>query len=91
MAETIKPDSGEKAYLKLGFGKGYYYNSVGLEFYDTDKDLFLNFLKNQGFGKIFKNGRMEDFDLNPDAFPLTKPVDANTMWQLGWVKLELKN
>ena len=82
-------------YLRLGSGKGYYFNSIGLALYNADetedKKLFVNFLRNNGFGKIFnrKNKQWEEFDLQSDEFPLTRVLDFKTSNPLGWVKLEL--
>ncbi len=82
-------------YLRLGSGKGYYFNSIGLALYNADetedKKLFVNFLRNNGFGKIFNktNKQWEKFDLQSDEFPLTRVLDFKTSNPLGWVKLEL--
>ncbi len=82
-------------YLRLGSGKGYYFNSIGLALYNADetedKKLFVNFLRNNGFGKIFNktNKQWEEFDLQSDEFPLTRVLDFKTSNPLGWVKLEL--
>jgi hypothetical protein len=57
-----------------------------------DKKLFVNFLRNNGFGKIFnrKNKQWEEFDLQSDEFPLTRVLDFKTSNPLGWIKLIIK-
>jgi CRISPR-associated protein Csm5 len=95
MEENINNADPTTCYLKLGSGKGYYFNSIGLALYNADetedKKLFVNFLRNNGFGKIFnrKNKQWEKFDLQSDEFPLTRVLDFKTSNPLGWVKLEL--
>jgi CRISPR-associated protein Csm5 len=95
MEENINNADSKTCYLKLGSGKGYYFNSIGLALYNADetedKKLFVNFLRNNGFGKIFnrKNKQWEKFDLQSDEFPLTRVLDFKTFNPLGWVKLEL--
>lgn len=82
-------------YLRLGSGKGYYFNSIGLALYNADetvdKKLFVNFLRDNNFGKLYnrKNRQWEAFDLQSDEFPLTRVLDLETYNPLGWVKLEL--
>lgn len=93
--EDINQANETICYLRLGCGKGYYFNSIGLALYDADetedKKLFVNFLRNNGFGKIYnkKNKRWEDFDLEADEFPLTRVIDLKTYAPLGWIKMEL--
>jgi len=84
------------AYLKLGSGKGYYLNSVGLALFEADttedKSKFLEFLKWCGFGKVYKKEtrRMEEYDLNSYDFPITRVLDIHKILPLGWVKLEIE-
>ncbi len=95
MEENINNADPTTCYLRLGSGKGYYFNSIGLALYNADetedKKLFVNFLRNNGFGKIFnrKNKQWEEFDLQSNEFPLTRVLDFKTSNPLGWVKLEL--
>lgn len=73
----------DTAYLRLGNGKGYYFNSIGLALYDADnsndKRNFFNFLKAKGYKKV-------QF---PDEFPITRAIEFSKNVPLGWVKLEL--
>lgn len=84
------------AFLKLGSGKGYYLNSIGLALFDADKSedktSFLKFLKQSGFGKVYKKEtqRMEDYDLDPYDFPITRVIDVNKIQPVGWVKFEIE-
>jgi CRISPR-associated protein Csm5 len=95
MNNEIENATSNTCYLRLGSGKGYYFNSIGLALYNADetedKKLFVNFLRDNGFGKIYnrKNRRWEDFDLQSDEFPLTRVLDFETYNPLGWIKLEL--
>jgi CRISPR-associated protein Csm5 len=95
LEDNINKADETTCYLRLGSGKGYYFNSIGLALYKADetedKKLFVNFLRNNGFGKIFnrKNKQWEEFDLQSDEFPLTRVLDFKTSNPLGWVKLEL--
>lgn len=90
--ETYKEDS-ETIYLRVGNGKGYFFNSVGLALYDTDisddKSNFVTFLRDSGFGKRYVDGHMEEYDLHADEFPLTRVVEFADTKPMGWVKLEL--
>ncbi|PLB85962.1 type III-A CRISPR-associated RAMP protein Csm5 [Dysgonamonadaceae bacterium] len=95
MEEKINNADPTTCYLKLGSGKGYYFNSIGLALYDADKtddkELFINFLRTNGFGKIFdkKNRQWKDFDLHANEFPLTRFIDLKTNEPLGWIRMEL--
>lgn len=95
MNENIQGSNEKTIFLKLGSGKGYYLNSVGLAIFDADpsegKTAFLNFLKQGGFGKVYKKEtrRTENYELDPYDFPITRVVDAKHMQPLGWIKLEL--
>lgn len=95
MKENISNADTTTCYLKLGSGKGYYFNSIGLTLYDADKTddkgLFINFLRKNGFGKIFdkENRQWKDFDLHANEFPLTRFIDLKINKPLGWIKMEL--
>jgi CRISPR-associated protein Csm5 len=96
MYNNIDEANENTAFLKLGSGKGYYFNSVGLALFEADKSekktAFLNFLKDSGFGKVYKKetGKMEDYDLDPHDFPITRVIDVNRVQPIGWVKLEIE-
>lgn len=83
-------------FMRIGSGKGYFYNSVAQALYlvdsSDDKDDFLKFLKKSGYGKIYdrKIKRMKEYNLNPDEFPITRVIELSDDKPLGWVKLELK-
>lgn len=92
-----KTESSTIAYLRLGTGKGFYFNSVALALYDADmtdgKEKFLKFLKANGYGKVYnpQNRRVELYDLKPDKFPITRFVEISDTKPLGWVQLECLN
>jgi CRISPR-associated RAMP protein, csm5 family len=83
-------------FMRIGSGKGYFYNSVAQALYladsSDDKDDFLKFLKKSGYGKIYdrKIKRMKEYNLSPDEFPITRFIELSDNQPLGWVKLELK-
>lgn len=83
-------------FMRIGSGKGYFYNSIALALYDaddsSDKDDFLKLLKKSGYGKIYdrKIKRMKEYDLKPYEFPITRFIELSDNQPLGWVKLELK-
>ena len=85
------------AYLRLGTGKGFYFNSIALALYDRDgtenKGQFLKFLKTCGYGKVYKpqKRQVEEYDLNPDEFPITRFVEITETKPLGWIQLECLN
>lgn len=92
-----KTESSTTAYLRLGTGKGFYFNSIALALYDCDgtenKGQFLKFLKTCGYGKIYKpqKRQVEEYDLNPDEFPITRFVEITETKPLGWIQLECLN
>lgn len=81
------------AYIRIGFGKGYYLNSLGIAIYDyvTQKgnenlyDKFEKFINNQ-FAKTNKYGSKQEIDL--DDFPKTRLFVTTTKEPLGWIKVE---
>ena len=92
-----KTESSTTAYLRLGTGKGFYFNSIALALYDCDgtenKGQFLKFLKTCGYGKVYntKQRQVEEYDLNPDEFPITRFVEITETKPLGWIQLECLN
>ncbi|ULB35860.1 type III-A CRISPR-associated RAMP protein Csm5 [Proteiniphilum propionicum] len=89
-----KAENNTTAYLRLGAGKGFYFNSVALSLFDTDttddKSRFLKLLKANGYGKVYKpqTRREESYDLKADQFPITRFVEIIDTKPLGWVKIE---
>jgi len=81
------------AILRLGFGKGYYLNSLGIAVCDYVKqegkeDLYIRFEEfiNNQFAKRDKYGNLQEIDL--EEFPKTRLFITNTQEPLGWVKIE---
>ena len=78
------------AYLRIGFGKGYYLNSLGIAIYDyviqkgKEKlyDKFEFFIKKE----VAKKGKQDDFSL--EEFPRTRLMVKKTQEPLGWIKIE---
>lgn len=89
--ETIKKSinnaDDKTCYLRLGSGKGYYFNSIGLALFKTDrtnnKVLFYKFLRQMKF-KVSKKYRLQ-----AKEFPLTRVIDFKNQEPLGWIKMEL--
>jgi CRISPR-associated protein Csm5 len=86
--ESDKNNSGNVAYFRVGFGKGYYLNSLGIAIYDyvQGKDNlyrnFESFLKDQFAKRDVEN----DFSL--EEFPRTRLMVNKTQEPLGWIKIE---
>ena len=78
------------AYIRIGFGKGYYLNSLGIVIYNyvSQKgkedlyDKFEIFLRKE----FSKKGKQDDFSL--EEFPRTRLMVKNTQEPLGWIKIE---
>lgn len=82
-----------KAFIRIGFGKGYYLNSLGIAVYDYvkqegKKDLYDKFkvFINKQFAKRDKFGNLQEIDL--EEFPKTRLFVTKTQEPLGWVKIE---
>ena len=77
-------------FMRVGSGKGYFYNSVALALYDKDdsfdKENFLKLLEKSDYDKKGK----KKSNLNPDEFPITRVIELSDNKPMGWVKLELK-
>lgn len=77
-------------FMRIGSGKGYFYNSVALALYDADdsrdKRNFKQLLEKSDYDKKGK----KKSNLNPDEFPITRFIELSDNQPLGWVKLELK-
>lgn len=71
-----------KICFKIGSGKGYFFNSVGLAVYHQDKNKFKEFLE------IFKPAKK--VVKNAHLFPLTKVISADTLEPWGWVQVDTK-
>ncbi|MDR1895466.1 MAG: type III-A CRISPR-associated RAMP protein Csm5 [Prevotellaceae bacterium] len=74
------------AYLRIGFGKGYYLNSLGVTIYDYVSQKGKEVLRNS-----FENYLQQTFkrkDLVIDDFPKTRLFVSKTQEPLGWVKIE---
>lgn len=83
----------DTCYLRLGFGKGYYFNSLGIAIYDyvsqegkeSLKDCYEEFI-NEEFARRDRYGNMQEIEL--DEFPKTRLYLKNSQVPLGWVKIE---
>jgi len=71
------------AYLRLGFGKGFYFNSVSLAIYDWVKD---DSYKKDQFKRFLSRTYPKLKEL--ENFPSTYLKTDNTNEPLGWVKIE---
>ena len=88
--EMINEANSNTAYFRIGFGKGYYLNSLGITIYDyviqdgKEKlhDKFESFLKNE----FAKKAKWDDFSL--EEFPRTRLMVKKTQEPLGWIKIE---
>lgn len=78
MLEKIKKASSETAYIALGSGKTYFYNSIGLAILNHSKSDFKSFMKLMKLGNA-----------GQELFPITRALNMDYK-PLGWVKLEPK-
>lgn len=84
------------AFFRLGFGKGYYLNSLGIAIYDYVSqegnevlyDKFEYFI-NKEFARKDKFDNKQQITL--EEFPKTRLFVTNTQEPLGWVKVECMN
>lgn len=80
------------AHLRIGFGKGFFYNSIGASLFeiidlkDYDSDNFVEYNK-----YLRKTFRKKDSDFSLDKFPKSRLYISRTEEQLGWVKIERIN
>jgi len=83
----------DTAYFRIGFGKGYYLNSLGIAIYDyvsqegkeTLFDKFEDFINKEYARKDKFGNRIE---INLDEFPKTRLFVTSTQEPLGWIKVE---
>ena len=91
--EKISKSGKNTAYIRIGFGKGYYLNSLGIAVYDyvTQKKSDEMYYKYEAFLKkeFAKKGKLDDFSL--DNFPRTRLMVKKTQEPLGWIKIEKIN
>ncbi len=93
--KKIVNSPGNTAYIRIGFGKGYYLNSLGIAIYDYvsqegKEELFDKFEKfiNKQFARKDKFGNLNEIDL--DEFPKTRLFVTQTQEPLGWIKIEMQ-
>lgn len=94
--EELTNASKNTCFLRIGFGKGYYLNSLGIAVYnyvsqdgkELLKDKFEDFI-NKEFARKDKYGNKQEIEL--DEFPKTRLFVTNTQEPLGWVKIERVN
>lgn len=82
--ENIEHLSASECILRIGFNKGFYFNSIADLLYNNHKEVFEKFLILSDYVK-YKGGRKN----HPDkvSFPLTRGITPEST--LGWVKLEI--
>lgn len=87
LEEKINNVNSNECYLRLGIGKGYYMNSIGVALFNADpsgeKYKFKKILELYQYHKI----RNKTVDLDPYEFPITKVIDSIHQQPIGWVKL----
>lgn len=71
-----------KTCFKLGSGKGYFYQSIGLAVYHYDKAKFNNFLQHfKPANRVSKNA---------SEFPITKTIEVDSIMPWGWLQVDDK-
>ena len=91
--EELGKNNSTTAYLRVGYGRGYYLNSLGIAIYDYVSqegkenlyDKFKEFINRQ-YARKDKYGKKQEIDL--EDFPKTRLYITNTQEPLGWVKIE---
>lgn len=88
--DDIKNALPHEAYLCLGFGKSFFYNSIGMLVYDWSDERTSNDTERltpfQKYCKLFSIGRD-----GQKLFPATRSVTIPSGMAMGWVKLIWKN
>lgn len=69
------------AYLRIGSGKNYFHNSIGLALYKQNKDSF------NKMAQLFRLGKGKS---TQKLFPITRVLSTHKFTPLGWVKISLK-
>jgi CRISPR-associated protein Csm5 len=94
--EEIGKNNNNTAYFRIGFGKGYYLNSLGIAIYDYVSQKGKEFLYdkfeyfiNQQFAKKDRFGIKQEIAL--EDFPKTRLFVTKTQEPLGWIKVEKMN
>lgn len=80
MAQVENAESTKEAYLRVGFGKSYFYNSIGLAIWNANKDAFKKFVR------LFRLGKPSQ-----SVFPITRTVLTVGAEPLGWIKISKSN
>lgn len=75
--EENKGNTNVKGVLRIGSGKNYFYNSIGLAIYKKNPNVFNDYLKTFRLGKP-----------NQVKFPVTRTIISNNSEQAGWIILE---
>lgn len=96
LEEAVYNSPENVAYLRIGFGKGYYLNSLGVAIYNYVSqegreelfDKFENYIKSQYERKDRFGNVISEVDL--EEFPRTRLFVTNTQEPLGWIKVELQ-
>ncbi|NMC58563.1 MAG: type III-A CRISPR-associated RAMP protein Csm5 [Candidatus Methanofastidiosa archaeon] len=79
--EDFSPLIGKKsgtANMRLGFGKSFFDNSLGLAVYQADKDVFYQYVRLFRLGKPMQK-----------EFPVTRAFCSNPVRPLGWLELSI--
>jgi CRISPR-associated protein Csm5 len=80
--EKIRQAKHNEAYLRIGSGKGYFFNSISVALANYDNGQYFEpFLRQYGKDYKFRNAQ---------KFPATRPVDLSSFQPLGWVKFEIE-
>jgi len=90
LEEMMNETDSNTTYLRLGAGKGYYLNSLGIAIYDyiTQEGKEALYAKYESFMKneYAKKGKLDNFSL--EEFPRSRLMVKTTQEPLGWVKIE---
>jgi len=77
--DISKVRENNSAFIRLGFGKTFFDNSIGLAIYRTDKEALMKYVKLMQLGKPMQK-----------IFPVTRSVCTSNFLPMGWVDVALK-
>ncbi len=81
LKSKIKSSNNEFAIVRLGGGKTFFDNSIGLALYNYDKNLF------KKYRELMELGKNRDGKLVQGKFPTTRTLVETTKLPIGWIAI----
>ncbi len=83
--DALEHSNSNTYYLRIGSGKSYFDNSVGMAIFERDKDAFFQLRKTENLGKA-----PGEKNFKPRfVFPITRSLIDQTFEPTGWIKIGL--